>query len=59
MEQKSCVLGDDAAAALLAVEGLQLTSAYRQRIDSLRGKGFTADQIREALIADLQARKAA
>lgn len=52
-------MGDEAAAKLLAVEGLHLTPAYRRRIDVLRDKGFTADQIREALIADLHTRKAA
>jgi hypothetical protein len=59
MKSKSSILGEEAAAKLLAVEGLRLTAAYRRRIDALRNKGFTPDQIREALIADLQARKAA
>jgi hypothetical protein len=59
MDQKSLILGDEAAAKLLAVEGLALSPAYRRRIGALRAKGFTTDQIREALIADLQTRKAA
>ena len=59
MTKEPLILGDAAAAKLLAVEGLHLTQAYHNRIDALRVKGFTIDQIREALIADLQTRKAA
>lgn len=59
MKSESLILGDEAAAKLLAVEGLYLTPAYGRRINALREKGFSADQIREALIADLQTRKAA
>jgi hypothetical protein len=59
MELKSLILGEKVAAKLLAVEGLRLNPAYRRRIDALRSEEFTPDQIREALIADLHARKAA
>lgn len=59
MEQKHLVLGEKAAAAILAVEGLHLSPAYRRRIGALHDRGFTADQIREALISELQARQAA
>jgi hypothetical protein len=59
MKSKSIILGHEAAAKLLAVEGLHLTPAYRSRINALRDQGFTTDQIRKALIADLHTRKAA
>jgi hypothetical protein len=59
MKSKPSVLGEEAAAKLLAVEGLYLTPIYRSRIEALRTKGFTIDQIRDALIADLQTRRAA
>ncbi len=59
MKSKPIILGDEAAAKLLAVEGIHITPAYRSRIDALRDKGLTTDQIREALIADLHTRKAA
>jgi hypothetical protein len=59
MKQEPVILGEEAAAALLAVEGLKLSPDYRTRIDALRRQGFTTDQIREALIADLQTHKAA
>jgi hypothetical protein len=52
-------LGEDAGAAIMAVEGLHLSPAYRRRIAALRGKGLSTDQIRETLIADVQARRAA
>jgi hypothetical protein len=52
-------LGEDAGAAIMAVEGLRLSPAYRRRIDALRSKGLSTDQIRETLIADVQARRAA
>jgi microsomal dipeptidase-like Zn-dependent dipeptidase len=52
-------LGEDAGAAIMAVEGLRLSPTYRRRIHALRSKGLSTDQIRETLIADLQTRKAA
>ena len=52
-------LGEDAGAAISAVEGLSLSPAYRRRIDALRRKGLSIDQIRETLIADVQTRNAA
>jgi hypothetical protein len=52
-------LGEEAGAAVLAVEGLGLSQTYRSRIDALRRKGLSMDQIREALIADVQTRSAA
>jgi hypothetical protein len=52
-------LGEDAGAAIMAVEGLRLSPTYRRRIDALRSKGLSTDQIRETLIADLQTRRAA
>lgn len=59
MQKKPLILGDEAAAAILAVEGLHLTPTYRRRIDYLQRKDLTTDQIREILIADLQTRNAA
>ncbi|MEY4270201.1 MAG: hypothetical protein RLZZ58_1417 [Pseudomonadota bacterium] len=60
MNQHSVItLGADAGAAIMAVEGLCLSPAYRRRIDALRSKGLSTDQIRETLIAELQARRAA
>jgi hypothetical protein len=53
------ILGEAAAAAICAVEGLHLTPAYRARIDELTAKGLTNDQIREVLVADLRPRNAA
>jgi hypothetical protein len=52
-------LGEDAGAAIMAVEGLSISPAYRRRIDALRSKGLSTDQIRETLIADVQTRRAA
>jgi hypothetical protein len=52
-------LGEDAGAAISAVEGLSLSPAYRGRIDELRSQGLSTDQIRETLIADVQAQRAA
>jgi hypothetical protein len=59
MTKPSPILGEAAMAAISAVEGLQLTPAYRQRIAELRAKGMTNDQVRDALIADLRPRNAA
>jgi hypothetical protein len=59
MEQKPALLSNKAAAAILAVEGLSLSPAYKTRIEALQSKSFTADQIREAIIADFDKRDAA
>lgn len=59
MHDEPIILGEEAIAAISAVEGLYLSPAYRQRIDSLQRQGLTIDQIRETLIADLQTRRAA
>ena len=53
------ILGEAAMAAISAVEGLYLTPAYDQRIEELRAKGMTNDQIREVLAADLRLSNAA
>jgi hypothetical protein len=59
MSNRRTTLGEDAAAAILAVEGLSLSAAYHRRIVELRAKGLSSDQIREFLIADLRPRSAA
>lgn len=56
MQDEPIILGEEAFAAISAVEGLYLSPAYRQRIDSLPGQGLTIDQIRGTLISDLQTR---
>jgi hypothetical protein len=59
MEQKPALLSNKAAAAILAVEGLSLSPAYKRRVEALQSKGLTADHIREAIIADFDKRDAA
>lgn len=59
MANEMPILGEAAAAAICAVEGLYLTPAYRQRIDELTAKGMTNDQIREVLIDDVRPRNVA
>jgi hypothetical protein len=58
-QSESIPLGEEAGAAIMAVEGLRLSPAYRRRINALRSKGLSTDQIREILIADVQASRAA
>ena len=59
MKLKPIILGDEAAVKLLAVEGLHLTPAYRSRIDALRDKGLTTDEIRQIILTEFNPRKAA
>jgi hypothetical protein len=59
MAQELPILGEAEVAAICAVEGLQLSPAYRLRIDDLRAKGLSNDQIRDVLIADLRQQHAA
>ncbi len=59
MKNESIILGENAFAAISAVEGLVLSEESRARIDALRGEGLSNDQIRLAIIADFQSRVAA
>ena len=59
MKNESIILGENAFAAISAVEGLVLSEENRARINALRRDGLSNDQIRQAIIADLQSRAAA
>jgi hypothetical protein len=59
MKKAGIVLGEEAFAAISAVEGLVMSAERRAWIDALRREGRTNDQIREALVNDLQTRAAA
>jgi hypothetical protein len=54
MKQEPVILGEAAAAAMLAVEGMSLSSVDRQRIDSLRREGLSDDAIRAEIIRQFQ-----
>jgi hypothetical protein len=59
MKRSNVTLGENAFAAISAVEGLVLSDESRARIDALRKTGLSNDQIRDAIKADLLTRKAA
>jgi hypothetical protein len=59
MTKRSITLGENAFAAISAVEGLFLSEQSRARIDALRKKGLSNDQIRDAIKADFRTRKVA
>ncbi len=53
------ILGENAFAAISAVEGLSLSQADRSLIADLRRKGRTNDEIRKIVFAQISTRKAA
>jgi hypothetical protein len=59
MKRSNVTLGENAFAAISAVEGLVLSDESRARIDALRKTGLSNDQIRDVIKADLLTRKAA
>jgi hypothetical protein len=59
MKRSNVTLGENAFAAISAVEGLVLSDESRTRIDALRKTGLSNDLIRDAIKADLLTRKAA
>jgi hypothetical protein len=59
MSDKRIILGENAMAAIAAVEGIQLSPEVKGRISKLRKAGKSNDEIRAAIIADFRARAAA
>jgi hypothetical protein len=57
--EKRVILGENAFAAISAVEGLALSEADRTLIIELRQKGLSNDEIRKIILADFNTRKAA
>lgn len=57
--RKNVILGENAFAAISAVEGLAMSKADRNRIDEPRRKGLSNDEIRKIALADFNSRKAA
>jgi hypothetical protein len=57
--RKDVILGEKVFAAISAVEGLKLSDTDRNLIAELRGKGLSNDEIRQIILADSNARRAA